>query len=85
MSYYADSSFLVSCYLPDANTSRAKSYLRSVGAFPTYPTRIAARAGHRSSYTHQLPCLPLEDGDELVRPHVAGVFCALRLGELPLG
>ena len=32
MSYYADSSFLVSCYLPDANTSRAKSYLRSVGA-----------------------------------------------------
>jgi hypothetical protein len=42
MSYYADSSFLVSCYLPDANTSRAKSYLRSVGAFPTYATRIAA-------------------------------------------
>src|ERR1035441_6325327 len=32
MSYYADSSFLVSCYLPDANTSKAKSYLRSVGA-----------------------------------------------------
>jgi hypothetical protein len=32
MSYYADSSFLVSCYLPDANTSSAKSYLRSVGA-----------------------------------------------------
>ncbi len=32
MSYYADSSFLVSCYLPDANTSRAKSYLRRVGA-----------------------------------------------------
>ena len=32
MSYYADSSFLVSCYFPDANTSRAKSYLRSVGA-----------------------------------------------------
>jgi predicted nucleic acid-binding protein len=32
MSYYADSSFLVSCYLPDANTSKAKSYLSSVGA-----------------------------------------------------
>jgi predicted nucleic acid-binding protein len=32
MTYYADSSFLVSCYLPDANTSRAKNYLRSVGA-----------------------------------------------------
>jgi predicted nucleic acid-binding protein len=32
MTYYADSSFLVSCYLPDANTSRAKAYLRSVGA-----------------------------------------------------
>jgi len=32
MGYYADSSFLVSCYLPDANTSRAKSHLRSVGA-----------------------------------------------------
>ena len=31
MSYYADSSFLVSCYLLDANTSKAKSYLRSVG------------------------------------------------------
>jgi len=27
MTYYADSSFLVSCYLPDANTSRAKAYL----------------------------------------------------------
>lgn len=32
MSYYADSSFLVSCYLPDVNTPRAKSYLRRVGA-----------------------------------------------------
>jgi len=32
MTYYADSSFLVSCYLPDTNTSRAKNYLRSVGA-----------------------------------------------------
>jgi len=32
MTYYADSSFLVSCYLPDANTSRARNYLRSVGA-----------------------------------------------------
>jgi hypothetical protein len=31
MSYYADSSFLVSCYLLDANTSKAKNYLRSVG------------------------------------------------------
>jgi hypothetical protein len=32
MSYYADSSFLVSCYLLDANTGRAKSYLGSIGA-----------------------------------------------------
>ena len=32
MTYYADSSFLVSCYLPEANTSRARNYLRSVGA-----------------------------------------------------
>jgi hypothetical protein len=32
MTYYADSSFLVSCYLPDANPSRAKAYLRGVGA-----------------------------------------------------
>ena len=32
MTYYADSSFLVSCYLPDANTSRARNYLRSIGA-----------------------------------------------------
>ena len=32
MSYYADSSFLVSCYLLDANTARAKSYLGSLGA-----------------------------------------------------
>jgi predicted nucleic acid-binding protein len=27
MSHYADSSFLVSCYLTDANTPRAKAYL----------------------------------------------------------
>ncbi len=27
MSYYADSSFLASCYLTDANTARAKTYL----------------------------------------------------------
>src|ERR1019366_3116716 len=32
MNYYAYGSFLVSCYLPDANTSKAKGYLRSVGA-----------------------------------------------------
>ncbi len=32
MSYYANSSFLVSCFLPDANTSRSMRYLRSVGA-----------------------------------------------------
>ena len=31
MSCYADSSFLVSCYLPDANTARAKAYLQSAG------------------------------------------------------
>jgi hypothetical protein len=32
MSYYADSSFLVSCYLLDANTVRAKAYLSTIGA-----------------------------------------------------
>jgi|ERR1039458_3487746 predicted nucleic acid-binding protein len=32
MSYYADSSFLVSCYLLDANTARAKNYLGRLGA-----------------------------------------------------
>jgi predicted nucleic acid-binding protein len=32
MSYYADSSFLVSCYLLDANTLRAKSYLSGMSA-----------------------------------------------------
>src|SRR3974390_988369 len=31
MSCYADSSFLVSCYLPDANTARAKAYLHGAG------------------------------------------------------
>ncbi len=29
MSHYADSSFLVSCYLPDANTAKAKTYLHA--------------------------------------------------------
>jgi predicted nucleic acid-binding protein len=32
MSYYADSSFLVSCYLLEANTARAKNYLGRLGA-----------------------------------------------------
>src|ERR1017187_736370 len=32
MTYYADSSFLVSCYILDANTSTAKVYLGSIGA-----------------------------------------------------
>ena len=31
MSQYADSSFLASCYLSDANTPRAKTYLLGVG------------------------------------------------------
>jgi predicted nucleic acid-binding protein len=31
MSQYADSSFLASCYLSDANTPRAKTYLFGVG------------------------------------------------------
>ena len=31
MSYYADSSFLVSCYISDANTPQAKAYLLSNG------------------------------------------------------
>jgi len=32
MTHYADSSFLVSCYLLDANTSTAKAYLSATGA-----------------------------------------------------
>ncbi len=32
MSYYADSSFLVSCYILDANTSQVQSYLSSTAA-----------------------------------------------------
>jgi len=32
MRYYADSSFLVSCYLLDANTSVAKAYLSGLNA-----------------------------------------------------
>ena len=32
MTHYADSSFLVSCYLPDANTTHAKAYLLGTGA-----------------------------------------------------
>ena len=32
MSHYADSSFLVSCYLLDANTPQAKAYLSSTSA-----------------------------------------------------
>ena len=32
MSYYGDSSFLVSCYLLDANTPRANSYLSGLTA-----------------------------------------------------
>jgi predicted nucleic acid-binding protein len=36
MSLYADSSFLVSCYLTDANTPQAKSYLLTVTAPITF-------------------------------------------------
>src|SRR2546427_363320 len=32
MSHYADSSFLVSCYLTDANTPQAKTYLLTVNS-----------------------------------------------------
>lgn len=32
MSHYADSSFLVSCYIVDANTTRAKAWLSSTNA-----------------------------------------------------
>ena len=32
MKYYADSSFLVSCYLVDANTASAKAWLRRIRA-----------------------------------------------------
>jgi predicted nucleic acid-binding protein len=31
MSHYADSSFLVSCYITDSNTSKAKTYLLGTG------------------------------------------------------
>jgi hypothetical protein len=53
------------------------------GALPDAGSR--ARAHRLRGGANQLPCLPLEDGDELVRPHVASVLCPLRLGELPLG
>jgi len=46
MTYYADSSFLVSCYIPDANTSRAKAYLRSVGAPSVLNALQALEAGN---------------------------------------
>jgi len=32
MSHYADSSFLVSCYVIDANTSQARTYLSAIGS-----------------------------------------------------
>jgi predicted nucleic acid-binding protein len=46
MSHYADSSFLVSCYLPDANTSRAKRYLHSVRAPLVLNTLQALEVGN---------------------------------------
>lgn len=36
MSHYADSSFLISCYIVDANTALAKTWLSSAGAPLTF-------------------------------------------------
>lgn len=41
MKYYADSSFLVSCYVTDANTAQAKGYLLRTGA-PLFFTALHA-------------------------------------------
>ena len=46
MRYYADSSFLVSCYLLDANTSRAKSYLGGLGAPLVFTSLQALEVGN---------------------------------------
>ena len=46
MSYYADSSFLVSCYLLDANTPRAKNYLRRLGAPLVFTSLQALEVGN---------------------------------------
>ena len=46
MNYYADSSFLVSCYLPDANTPQAKRHLSSVGAPLVFNTLQALEVGN---------------------------------------
>jgi hypothetical protein len=46
MSYYADSSFLVSCYLLDANTGRAKSYLASLGGPLVFTSLQALEVGN---------------------------------------
>ena len=46
MSYYADSSFLVSCYLLDANTARAKSYLGRLGAPLVFTSLQALEVGN---------------------------------------
>jgi predicted nucleic acid-binding protein len=46
VNYCADSSFLVSCYLPDANTSKAKGYLRSSGAPLVFSALQALEVGN---------------------------------------
>jgi predicted nucleic acid-binding protein len=46
MRYYADSSFLVSCYLLDANTARAKNYLGRLGAPLVFTSLQALEVGN---------------------------------------
>jgi len=46
MSYYADSSFLVSCYLLDANTARARNYLARLGVPLVFTSLQALEVGN---------------------------------------
>ena len=46
MSHYADSSFLVSCYLTDANTPQAKTYLLGVNSPLVFSALQALEVGN---------------------------------------
>ena len=46
MDYYADSSFLVSCYIVDANTAQAKAWLTRTGARITLTGLHALEVGN---------------------------------------
>ena len=46
MSCYADSSFLVSCYIPDAHTPQATAYLLRTGAPLTFTALHSLEVGN---------------------------------------